>query len=1370
MNGSKILSLMLVLALSGLAHAQAVPVLNVKNYEAKGDGSTNDTTAIQKAIDSADALNAPCTVYFPRGTYMVSTVTLDSTCTDITLEGEGATIKRVSTANVPSFGTIYMFDCDRCTVKGFDLNGNQNPGDSANTNSLVHINGTQAGGAAEDNRVEACYIHNTWDGLVTASSAAQRGNGITLVGDYVWRTTIENVDIYRVGGDGVRFTCNDTRLLDVHIRDYRNRGFRGYPGGEDDVYPGRRVWIDQCSSTGTLDIYNGGSAILIDPGRVGIQEVYVTNSRFELNRTSVWSNGTLHKAGNAAKFAHIETLFCENCEFKIPFNTYFEAKAVRVEDCVRRAKFSNCRFKPNLFFTETGHGGITAHRPYVENETTDTLPSQAGVAATEIKLATGASSTNDLFIGCTVYITAGTGAGQAREVTDYVGATRLATVNAAWTTPPIATDTYSVGGGDFGTCPTTGTTTTIRLHHATASLIDDYYNGRIITLTGGTGAGQTFAISDYDYTDVAPTNRGAEDTFLVTINGTFIPTPDATTTYTIKGSGKVLFTTSSDKRIIDPINDAADATTSDDAQEVYVRDTGIARYNTTHVVENVTSSSPSDDAGEGFSPRYTQTFFTNVPWTQGTMDVDESTDGTKAFWRTVPDEVYLYNCEFGDYTYAEQCYAWDAFSGTAQGGSTNTIILPGGPKASTAGGVQTGDYDQQPPLRYDLRSNVRQAYLGRTITTTGGTGSGQVKTITNYDGLTGVCTVNSNWTTPPDNTTTFTIDNGGTIAGTAQGGSNSTNSEGVAIGTVTLASTASAVDDAYVGRHITIGSDIRTITDYVGATKVATVQAAWTTAPTSSSGYSIGIPTSKWMFGIENANSRIFEVDSCKFHMFGSNTAIEYAVDNDAYMHRLRLTRNEATWSDTGSQYLLVPENASLVMKRSGKVVCHDNILLNSYTGTPSLVKTTNAVDSGLTGVGSTTTDIVLDGEANAQIYVGKTLTIAGESRLITDWDNATFIATVSPAFSAAPSSGVNYDIADVGYADRATVFATDGEQANRFSSTTIPTLVDNFPVTGLANFGGTATIFLRNDASGTADYYNGCPITLSSGTGSGQVRTISDYEVLSETGLAQAGSAAGTFVLAATANQTADYYNGWTIETTGGTGANQRRTITDYGGADETCTVNTNWSVTPDGTTTYRLLAQRATVGVNWATPPDSTSNYSIAADPTEGAVAWTVGDIVRNSSPNNSAKHSGWAYSNAGWQPYGDKPWFSGLASDTWLTREAHGETYRITGADKAIQLPKLSGTNLAGTRLTFIMDTAGLSTTVGLRIKPFQDTTVGGTSVGEYVILPSVSNSKSDSLCLAGATDRDGDFVTLTAGLDSWYMTASAGTWSKFDEVEP
>jgi hypothetical protein len=47
------------------------PVLNIKDYGAVGDGSTDDTTAIQNALN-ASTLAAPRTIYIPTGTYKIT--------------------------------------------------------------------------------------------------------------------------------------------------------------------------------------------------------------------------------------------------------------------------------------------------------------------------------------------------------------------------------------------------------------------------------------------------------------------------------------------------------------------------------------------------------------------------------------------------------------------------------------------------------------------------------------------------------------------------------------------------------------------------------------------------------------------------------------------------------------------------------------------------------------------------------------------------------------------------------------------------------------------------------------------------------------------------------------------------------------------------------------------------------------------------------------------------------------------------------------------------------------------------------------------------------------------------------------------------
>ena len=74
----------------------------------------------------------------------------------------------------------------------------------------------------------------------------------------------------------------------------------------------------------------------------------------------------------------------------------------------------------------------------------DTGTAQAGTDNT-IQLATTAHSVDDWYNGLQIAITGGTGSGQSKTITDYVGSTRTATVDSDWATNPDATSTYEVG-------------------------------------------------------------------------------------------------------------------------------------------------------------------------------------------------------------------------------------------------------------------------------------------------------------------------------------------------------------------------------------------------------------------------------------------------------------------------------------------------------------------------------------------------------------------------------------------------------------------------------------------------------------------------------------------------------------------------------------------------------------------------------------------------------------------------------------------------------------------------------------------------------------------------------------------------------------
>lgn len=97
--------------------------VNVKSYGATGDGTTNDTTAIQNAINA----NPGRTIYFPHGTYSVTQVTIPDGCT-ILGDGQGNTFYWTGSAPSPNPMT----------------NGSMFVPYAANTNDLFLVTTTQS--------------------------------------------------------------------------------------------------------------------------------------------------------------------------------------------------------------------------------------------------------------------------------------------------------------------------------------------------------------------------------------------------------------------------------------------------------------------------------------------------------------------------------------------------------------------------------------------------------------------------------------------------------------------------------------------------------------------------------------------------------------------------------------------------------------------------------------------------------------------------------------------------------------------------------------------------------------------------------------------------------------------------------------------------------------------------------------------------------------------------------------------------------------------------------------------------------------------------------------------------------------------------
>ena len=115
-----------------------------------------------------------------------------------------------------------------------------------------------------------------------------------------------------------------------------------------------------------------------------------------------------------------------------------------VWDTIPKFPFTTAESLPGTTLTPSAIAGtITLTAGGATWHTGQTGTAQAGASST-ITLDSGASATDDIFIGSTVTINSGTGSGQSRIISDYVGSSKVATVLTAWSVNPDNTSVFLV--------------------------------------------------------------------------------------------------------------------------------------------------------------------------------------------------------------------------------------------------------------------------------------------------------------------------------------------------------------------------------------------------------------------------------------------------------------------------------------------------------------------------------------------------------------------------------------------------------------------------------------------------------------------------------------------------------------------------------------------------------------------------------------------------------------------------------------------------------------------------------------------------------------------------------------------------------------
>ncbi|WP_264630620.1 right-handed parallel beta-helix repeat-containing protein [Microbacterium hydrothermale] len=267
--------------------AHAYVAVNVRDHGAVGDGSADDSTAVRRALKSAQASGQPATLYFPQGTYRVRAGTLVVPAGHpMTIRGDGPQASQISLKQeAENSDALIALHATFAAIENLQIDG----GGATGENDLLALN-------AGYNRVSNCSVSRS---PATGIAVGKYGRSLAHVlenliirdcgayGIHVHGTAGEkdtgstdglwsNVDVGRSGFSGIFLESSSQNMSNVHVWQ------SGVRGGDDGDQHGFRVASRTHIFSGCQAEKNLGDGFHFDSG--GGEGSVVSGCR-------VWENG-----------------------------------------------------------------------------------------------------------------------------------------------------------------------------------------------------------------------------------------------------------------------------------------------------------------------------------------------------------------------------------------------------------------------------------------------------------------------------------------------------------------------------------------------------------------------------------------------------------------------------------------------------------------------------------------------------------------------------------------------------------------------------------------------------------------------------------------------------------------------------------------------------------------------------------------------------------------------------------------------------------------------------------------------------------------------------------------------------------------------